>query len=105
MATIPTLREAQKMVKAALKERVPEKYRELEQAEELSSFCRLLAEAMLERIEELDDPHDVLVRELPLLQKAQEIREARSRAVERVLADMLSTESLEAETSSYRSAA
>ena len=105
MAAIPSLNEAKAMVRKALAERAPEAMARLQDEGALPEFVELHARAMVERMEELDDPTPELKRDGPLLQRAQRIREVRDRAVEQVLADMLSTETLEAETTSPRSAA
>lgn len=105
MAAIPTLREARLMVRKALKERVPEKYADLEKSQELATFSDLLAGSIVEKILALDDPAPALRGERPLMQQAKAIRDIRDEAIDQVLAEMLSTANLEAETSAYRSAA
>ncbi|MGD9643796.1 MAG: hypothetical protein AB7V08_13780 [Elusimicrobiales bacterium] len=93
------------MVKAALKERVPDKYQQLEASQELVTFSDLLAKSILERIEALDDPAPALRRDGPLMERVRNVAEIRNEAIKSVLEDMLSTESLEAETSTFQSAA
>lgn len=102
MAGIPTLRQARQMVKQALKERLPEKHAELTETGELQSFADLMAKSLLERIEQLDDPAPALRVRDSLIERAQAIREIRDAAIEQALADLLSTESLEAETTAPR---
>lgn len=95
---IPNLHEARRMVVQALAAKVPQAFRSLQAAGELDSFADLYAMAMVERMDELNDPGVALRNESPLLEKAKAIAEIRNRAVEQVLADMLSTESLKAAT-------
>lgn len=105
MSAIPSLREARAMVKAALKERVPDKFQQLEASQELVTFSDLLAKAILERIEALDDPAPALRHDGPLMERVKDVAEIRDAAIRSVLEEMLSTESLEAETSTFQSAA
>lgn len=99
MATIPSPREARQMVRQAMQERTPEAHRQMEKSGDLETFLELQALAMIERMHELNDPSVALRQESPLLEKARQIAEIRNRAVEQVLAETLSTESLEAATS------
>lgn len=102
MAQIPTLPQARQMVSKALKERLPEAHRQLSESSDLASFSDLLARAILEKIEAQDDPSPALQVRGSLIERAQGIRDIRDAAIERVLAELLSTESLEAEISSFR---
>ncbi|KGM54187.1 hypothetical protein N799_09915 [Lysobacter arseniciresistens ZS79] len=86
------------MVVQALAAKVPQAFRSLQAAGELDSFADFYAVAMVERIHEVNDPSVALRIDGPLLERARRIKEIRDRAVEQVLADMLSTESLKAAT-------
>lgn len=97
MARTPSQGEAVSMVELALKERAPDVHQRLQVAGDLAAFVDLYARAMIERIDELDDPGPVLRDgQAPLLERARRIAEIRTRAVELVVAEMLSTESLRA---------
>lgn len=95
MARIPSPSVMVSMVELALQERAPEVCQRLHAAGDLAAFADLYARAMIERIDDLDDLGPVLRNaELPLLERARRIVEIRTRAVESVVAEMLSTESL-----------
>lgn len=96
MAMIPSQRDAVRMVVQALQERTPDVYRILHAGGSLAGFADLYAAAMIERMHELNDPGPALRSGAEYPERVKQIAEIRSRVVEQVLAEMLSTESLRA---------